>query len=65
MKYKYKFLPLIAIILFYLMELMQAVNVSISQGLIIYLILGFIMPLPLLIGVIVAFIKLLKEKNTE
>jgi len=63
MKNKYKFLPLIALLLFYLMELMQAINVSIVQNEMSYIILAFTVPLPLLIGAIVAFIKLLREKN--
>ena len=46
----------------YMLIFLQALNVAYAQNDGSYIILGLLAPLPLLIGIFVATIKLLKEK---
>jgi hypothetical protein len=60
-----KYIPIIAVILFYLMELSFAVQVAQAQNDIAYIILAFTAPAPLFIGMIIAIFKIYKEKENQ
>ena len=60
---KKRFIPIIALLLFYLMELNYASYVVVAQHDISYFIIAIIGPLLLLIGMVLATIKLIKQKN--
>lgn len=60
---KKRFIPIIALILFYLLELNYAFIVASAQNDYSYIILAFTGPLPLFIGIILTTIKLIKQKG--
>ncbi|MHA1148664.1 MAG: hypothetical protein ACTSR8_10510 [Promethearchaeota archaeon] len=61
----HKYLPIIALLLFFLMELNYTILVAEAQNDISYLILAITVSQPLLIGMLIATIRLKKEKNQE
>ena len=58
-----KYIPIIAVILFYLMELSFAIQVAQALNDISFIILAFAAPAPLFIGMIIAIVRLYKEKE--
>ncbi|MHA1292741.1 MAG: hypothetical protein ACTSQJ_08760 [Promethearchaeota archaeon] len=62
-KGKKKFIPIIALIFSYLTTLGYAISLYKAQNDFSYLILAVTVPLPLFIGILVATIKLMKEKD--
>ena len=60
---KKRFIPIIALLLFYLLELNYATYVVKAQNDITYFIIAITAPLPLLIGMIFATKKLIKQKE--
>lgn len=58
-----KYIPIIAIVLFYLMELSFAFQVAQAQNNISYIILVFTAPAPLFIGMIIAIFRIYKENS--
>ena len=63
MNKKEKYIPIVILIIFYLNVLRSAVDVAIAQNNISFIILGITAPLPFLIAIIIAFIKLIKKEN--
>ncbi len=63
MKLNNKYIPIIVLILFYLNVLRSAVDVAIAENNISYIILGITAPLPFLIAIVIALIKLIKKEN--
>ncbi len=59
---KKRFIPIIALLLFYLLELNYASYVVTAQNDVTYFIIAITAPLPLLIGMVLATIKLFKQK---
>ncbi|MFW9897652.1 MAG: hypothetical protein ACFFDO_00125 [Candidatus Thorarchaeota archaeon] len=62
MKDRVKFIPIIVMLAIYVLVFLQALNVVYAQNDGSYIILGLLAPLPLLIGIFIATIKLIKEK---
>lgn len=58
-----KYIPIIAVILFYLMEINFAVQVAQALNDISFIILAFTAPAPLFIGIIIAIVRLSKENE--
>lgn len=58
-----KYIPVIVLIIFYLNVLRSAFEVAIAENNISYIILGITAPLPFLIAIIIALIKLIKKEN--
>ena len=63
MKINNKYLPVIVLILFYLSVLRSAINLAIVENNIAFIILGLAAPIPFLIAIIIALIKLVKKEN--
>ncbi len=63
MKINNKYIPVVILILFYLNILRSAFNVTIAENNFSYIILGILAPLPFLIGIVIALIKLIKKEN--
>ena len=63
MKINEKYIPTVILIVFYLNVLRSAVNVTIAQNNISFIILGIFAPLPFLIAIFIALIKLIKKEN--
>lgn len=60
MKNKVKYIPIIVLIISYFTTLLFALKLYIDENNIAYIIIGITAPLPLLIGIIIALIKLIK-----
>jgi hypothetical protein len=58
-----KYIPVIILIIFYLNVLRSALDVATAENNISYVILGITAPLPFLIAIIIALIKLIKKDN--
>jgi hypothetical protein len=63
MKIYNKYIPIIVLLIFYLNILRSAFDVALAENNISYIILGITAPLPLLIGIVIALIKLIKKEN--
>ncbi len=63
MKKNEKYIPIVILIIFYLNVLRSAVDVAIAQNNISFIILGITAPIPFLIAIFIAFIKLIKKEN--
>ena len=63
MKVHNKYIPIIILVLFYLNVLRSAVNLALAENNLSYIILGITAPLPFLVGIIFALIKLIKKEN--
>jgi hypothetical protein len=63
MKIYNKYIPIIVLLIFYLNILRSAVDLALAENNISYIILGITAPLPLLIGIVIALIKLIKKEN--
>jgi hypothetical protein len=63
MKINNKYIPVVILILFYLNILRSAFNVAIAENNFSYIILGILAPLPFLISIVIALIKLIKKEN--
>ncbi|TFG22859.1 MAG: hypothetical protein EU532_14015 [Promethearchaeota archaeon] len=63
MKLHNKYIPIIILVLFYLNVLRSAVNLALAENNLSYIILGITAPLPFLVGIIFALIKLIKKEN--
>jgi len=63
MKINNKYIPVVILILFYLNILRSAINVTIAENNFSYINLGILAPLPFLIGIVIALIKLIKKEN--
>lgn len=63
MKINEKYIPVIILIIFYLNVLRSAVDIAIAENNISYIILGITAPLPFLIAIVIALIKLIKKEN--
>lgn len=57
------FIPIFYLVIFYLITLLSVLSVAKAQNDVSYIILAVTTPLPLFIGIIIATIKLIKEKN--
>ena len=58
-----KFIPIFYLVIFYLITLLSVLSVAKVQNDVSYIVLAVTTPLPLFIGIIIAIIKLIKEKN--
>lgn len=58
-----KFIPIFYLVIFYLITLLSVLSVAKAQNDVSYIVLAVTTPLPLFIGIIIAIIKLTKEKN--
>lgn len=63
MKNKIKYIPVIVLVVFYLNTLRSAFDVAIAENNFSYIILGITAPLPFLIAIVIALIKLIKKEN--
>ena len=63
MKVHNKYIPIIILALFYLNVLRSAVSLALAENNLSYIILGITAPLPFLVGIILALIKLIKKEN--
>ena len=63
MNNKTKYVPIIVVLLFYLMELSYGFQVAIAQNDISYIILALTAPLPLLLGIIFSVLILARKKQ--
>ena len=63
MKVHNKYIPIIVLFLFYLNILRSAVDLALAQNNFSYIILGVTAPLPFLIGIILALVKLMIKKE--
>jgi hypothetical protein len=61
LKEKIKYIPVLSMLVFYLLVLLQANSVARAQNDYSFIILGIFAPLPLVIAIIVALIKLSRE----
>jgi len=64
-KKRYRFMPIVALILTYLLGLNYAFSVISAQNDISYLILAGTVTLPYLIGIVIATLKLLKKGEID
>ena len=65
MSEKTKYIPILVIVAFYLSVLRFSIYVAIAQNDFSFIILGLTAPLPLLIAIVVAFLKLIKKENSN
>ncbi|MFX0071564.1 MAG: hypothetical protein ACFFAO_10785 [Candidatus Hermodarchaeota archaeon] len=63
MRINNRYLPIIVLILFYLSVLNSAFKVATAENNISFIILGLIAPLPFLIAIAIALIKLVKNEK--
>ena len=63
MKINNKYIPVVILILFYLNILRNAFDVAFAENNASFIILGILAPLPFLISIVIALIKLIKKEN--
>ena len=63
MKINNKYIPVIVLILFYLNGLRSAIDVATAENNISFIILVITAPLPFLIAIVIALIKLIKKES--